>query len=209
MTHDNNSPLSKRIAMLASRRTESQNEAIRRHAKKIAHDFRDGNQSRDFPEGYGADMESFLRDLSQKWRAVRSAKAENMAEPTTALEYRPRGIPANDPFDVTENNVSDDPYEEKESDNENQFSELVPMAASAGSLESGPALTEFTIDVEGTSVRIWRNANNAMIQYCELKSDPRSIHIDNTEFFLSEYEEDPRFAQIVGLSIPALVRLMR
>ena len=207
MTHDNQSEALKRAAVLASRRTVGQKEAIRWiSANRTELVFRDGS---DIPEGYGTDEDSFLQALSLKWHAARNANSENMPSLATTTGFRPRGSIVEDPFESQGSNVVNFNDDEEENDMPSYFGSLMPMAASTESTKTEPKITEYTIEVEGVPLHIWQYSNNVLVRYSELRGDPSSIFIENMEFFLAPHEGDPRFACISGLSIGRLARIVQ
>lgn len=205
---DDTTPIAKQIARLAARRTDAQNDAIRRHAARIAHDFRTGTEPSAYPEGYGADMDDFLRGLSQKWHVARnSAPALTDRNPVSITSFRPRSSNSPDPFDDQEPLPSDSSYDDDNDTLSRSPDSLMKMAASALSQDAKPYLTDVKVDLEGTLVCIWRCGPTALIQYADLKGDLNSIVIGERRFFLNEYS-DPRFAYIAGLSFDVLVELL-
>ena len=209
MTHDNKSTVLKRAAILASRRTADQNEAIRRIADKMVQDFRDGKEPSDYPEGYGANMDTFLQGLSQKLHTARNENSENNSSLATTTKFRPRGPIFEDPFETQGSNVVNFNDDEKENDMPGGFGGLMQMAASAEATKTEPKMTKYKIEFEGVPVSIWQYSNNVLVQYSELRGDPSSIIIGNKEFFLAAHEDDPRFASISGLSIKVLARIVQ
>ena len=207
MTHDNKSEAVKRAAVLASRRTVGQKEAIRWiSANRTEVVFRDGS---DIPEGYGADEDSFLQALSLKWHAARNENSDNIPSLATTTEFRPRVSIVEDPFESRGSNVVNFNDDDEENDMASDFGGLMRMAASAEATKTEPKMTEYKIEVEGVPVHTWQYSNNVLVQYSELRGDPTSIFIGNREFFLAAHEYDPRFACISGLSIERLARIVQ